>query len=155
MDLRVTLGAALALSALAACGSEPVSPLPAEAQSVSSPSLAPSPTTSATRAPSPPRVRPTVAPSPVPTPSPACLGAVMHTIKADTDLPFVTSICIAVGGVLRVDGTGPETVSADPPDNVDVSYEAGVVDCRFLSPGTVTISIVRDEQTYAIPVVVR
>ncbi len=151
------IGAVLALSALAACGSEPVSPLPAEAQSRSTPSLAPSPTTPATRAPSPrpPRVRPTVAPSPTPTPSSACLGAVVHTIAAETDLPFVTSICIAVGGVLRVEGTGPDTVSADPPDSVDLSYEAGIVNCRFLSPGSVTVSIVRDEQTYAIPVVVR
>jgi hypothetical protein len=80
---------------------------------------------------------------------------VVHTLTADEELAFVTSICLAVGGILRVEGTGPETVSADPPDGASVFYEAGVVECRFLRPGTVTVSIERNGQTYAIPVVVR
>jgi hypothetical protein len=96
-----------------------------------------------------------VVPVPVPTATPACLGAVVYTLTADTELALVRSICLAVGGVLRVEGTGPGTVSADPQDAVSQSYEAGVVECRFLRQGTVTVSIVRDEQTYAIPVVVR
>ena len=34
------------------------------------------------------------------------------------------------------------------------SYEAGVVDLRFVRPGTVTVTIPQDEQTYTITVVV-
>jgi hypothetical protein len=79
----------------------------------------------------------------------------VHTLTADTELALVSSICLAVGGVLRVEGTGPGTVSADPPDAASCQYEAGVEWCRFLSTETVNVSIVRDEQTYVIPVVVK
>jgi hypothetical protein len=37
---------------------------------------------------------------------------------------------------------------------VSQNYEAGVVDLRFVRPGTVTVSIPQDEQTYTITVVV-
>lgn len=158
--------AVLALSLLApvtACGSEPVSPLPVEARSASttppaSPSISsPSPSVSlTTRAPTrraKPR-SPTAPPPPVVTRSAACAGAVVYTLNADTELSFVKSICLAVGGILRVEGTGPGMVSADPQEKVAQFYEGGVEECRFLSPGSVTVTIVRDSQTYPISVVV-
>lgn len=78
----------------------------------------------------------------------------MYTLKADTELGFVKSICLAVGGILRVEGTGPGMVSADPQEKVAQFYEGGVEECRFLSPGSVTVTIVRDSQIYPISVVV-
>jgi len=162
---RLIVSAALTLTVLApvaACNAEPVSPLPAEGPRTSTPIPAPTPlvspsasaTTLVTSRRAIPRHPPT-APSPAAPSTPACLGAVVHTLTADTELALVPSLCFAVGGVLRVEGTGPGTVSADPQEKVSQFYEAGVVECRFLSPGTVTVSIERDGQTHTIPVVVR
>jgi hypothetical protein len=156
---HLTMSAALTLTALAsvaACGAEPVSPLPIEQLGSSAPatSPAPTPTTHVPR----PRVTapsPSGSASPDVIRSPACLGAVVYTLVAETELALVRSICLAVGGILRVEGTGPGTVSADPADKVSQFYEAGIVEVRFLSPGTITVSIDRDEQTYTIAVVVR
>ena len=150
-----------------ACGDEPVSPLPVDAltPATSAPvsptaPVAVSETPSVqprTRVPNPPATArsPRPAPPPTSTPTPACHGAVIVTVHADTELGLVTSICLATGGVLRVAGTGPETASADPADKVSQSYEAGVEAFRFLSPGAVTITVERDGQTYPISVVVR
>ena len=162
--------ALLALSLLVpitACGDEPVSPLPVDARtpaasatvSPSSPSASPG-TPSVrprTRVPNPPATAPSPrsTPSPTPPPTPACQGAVIVTVHADSELGLVTSICLATGGVLRVAGTGPGTASADPADMVSQSYGGGVEVFRFLSPGAVTITVERDGQTYPISVVVR
>lgn len=145
--------ALIMLTPPAACGSGPVSPLPFDAPSPPGPSaipdMSPSPQVSSQRA--------TDRPSPPATsrqPS-ACLGAVVYTLAADEELALVRSLCLAVGAILRVEGTGPGTVSAAPRDKVSCWYEAGVVECRFLSPGSVTISIEHNEQTFPIQVVVR
>jgi hypothetical protein len=175
---HLTFSAALVLVVLtpgAACGGEAVSPLPVDAQSTAtsgaatasasrtaSPTMSPSaqkasptrspPAKTTSRFPRPRRT--TALPSPVVTRSPACLGAVVYTVRTDADLARVKSLCLAVGGVLRVDGTGPGMVSADPPEKVSQFYEAGIEDCRFLSPGTITVTIVTDQQTFTITVVV-
>jgi hypothetical protein len=78
----------------------------------------------------------------------------VYTVQTDADLARVKSICLAVGGVLRVEGTGPGMVSADPPEKISPYYEAGIEELRFLSPGTVTVTIVGDQQTFTIIVLV-
>lgn len=140
-----------------ACGNQPVFPLDVDPPrtSTSTPVALPSPTTSApTRRPArPPRPTPTLTASP--TASTACLGPVEVVFTAEEELALRTSLCIAVGGVLRIEGQGPGTVSVDPPESVDQSYEAGVVWMRFLFPGTVVVSIDRDAQLFTTTVVVR
>jgi hypothetical protein len=156
---HLTVSAALTLTVLApvaACGAEPVSPLPIEPLGTSAPATSPA-TSPTPYVPSPSAtVRgPTGAASPDVFRSPACLGSVVYTLVAESELALVKSICLAVGGILRVEGTGPGTVSADPADKVSQFYEAGIVEVRFLSPGTITVTIDRDQQTFTIAVVVK
>ena len=85
----------------------------------------------------------------------SCYGAVRHDLDLrNTVLDLVKSMCFHTGGVLRLQGIGPGLVTATPESLVSRSYEAGVVDLRFVRPGTVTVSIPQDEQTYTITVVV-
>ena len=79
----------------------------------------------------------------------------VYTLPADTELALVKSICVATGAILRVEGTGPGTVSAEPQASVSQFYEAGIVECRFLAAGTVTITIERDGEFFEIAVVVK
>ncbi|WP_307821447.1 hypothetical protein [Micromonospora humidisoli] len=98
-----------------------------------------------------PRTRP---PSASPRPS-ACLGPVRYDlVLADTELALVTSLCLGVGGVLRLQGIGPGEVTVDQEDLVDQNYEAGVVDLRFLRAGTVVVTIPYEGTTYLVTVVV-
>jgi hypothetical protein len=69
-------------------------------------------------------------------------------------LDLVKSMCFRNGGILRLQGIGPGLVTAAPANLVSQSYEGGVVDLRFIRPGTVNVSIPQDEQTYTIAVVV-
>ena len=85
----------------------------------------------------------------------ACLGAVRYEIDLQqTELDLITSLCFRVGGVLRLRSIGPGLVTATPADLVAQSYEAGVVDLRFLRPGTVTVGIPQEDRTHTIEVVV-
>ena len=157
MDRRWTrqLGAVAGLAVMAvaatACGPQPVAPLsgrqPASpTPSVATPRPSPSPTAAAkppARPPAPPpvvRPAPPASVSPSPGLSPACLGAVVYPVDA-TGAVLPPSVCLAVGGVLRVQNVEAGAVSAEPADKVSLQYEAGVVDCRLLSPGTVTVTI--------------
>jgi hypothetical protein len=121
-----------------------------------------------TSRPAPPATAPTPAAptSAAPTPTPAaptatgppssCQGAVRYDLDlADTELALIESLCFATGAVLRLQGIGPGLVTAEPAELVSSSYAAGVVDLRFVRPGTVLVGIPRDEQTYQITVVVR
>ena len=150
--------ALLVAAPLGACGDEPVFPLDVDPPrtSVPAPVPVPLPTTSAPSRPTtqPPRRMQTRTPSP--TASSTCLGPVEVRITADEELATRGSFCIAVGGVLRIEGQGPGTVSVDPPEMVyRFPYEAAVHRIQFLYPGTVVVSIVRNEQRFTIPVVVR
>ncbi len=64
------------------------------------------------------------------------------------------SLCFATGGVLRIQGIGPGQVEVDQEHLVSRSYEAGVVDIRFVRAGTVVVSIPQDGRTYPVTVVV-
>jgi hypothetical protein len=163
-----TLGA-LALTVLgaaAACGSEPVSPLPANAAglpSTGTPSQTPTMTPGASTPPAhapPAGSKPTKTATPRPTtPRPthssACMGAIRYDLDLHTnELALVRSMCFRVGAVLRLQGIGPGLVTAEPASLVRQNYEAGVVDIRFVGAGTVTVTIPQDGQIYTITVVV-
>ncbi|WP_319458606.1 hypothetical protein [Micromonospora sp. RTP1Z1] len=171
--LAATVATALAVVvAAAACGTDPVSPLPVQPPGSSSPTPTSTPTLSA------PPTSPTVAPTtgravpapplptrtrgtPRPTPSPtglpaACQGAVRYDLPlAETELELLKSLCFATGAVLRIQGIGPGLVTVDRQDLVSQHYEGGVVDIRFVRPGTVAVMIPKGDRTHTITVVVR
>ncbi len=181
---RLTAGVVAASLAVAGCTAEPpVSPLPIEAATTSAvPSLpattmpasispTASPPTSPPTSPSASR-RPAVASrtggtatsSPRPSRTPAspstlpssCQGAVVYTIDVATDeLALARGLCLAVGAVLRIEHIGPGEVTTDSPDLVDQHYEAGVVEIRFVRPGTVVVTIPQNGRPYRVTVVVR
>lgn len=167
----VTVGA-LALIALlpaAACGSEPVSPLPIRSGAATPSQPASAPTVVSTpQANAPPEVRnppanqrpktqrPQTSTPPPTTSTSTCRGAERYDIDLqNTELALHTSMCFATGGVLRLQGIGPGLVTVEPDSLVARSYEGGVVDIRFLHPGTVTVTIPQNEQDHTIAVVIR
>jgi len=167
---RLTTGVLAASLAAAGCAAEPpVSPLPIEAPSSAAPSLTASALPPATRSaipsatplrptPSRPSKRPprTGRPSRTPSPPPSCEGAVVHTIDLTTDeLALVPALCVAAGAVLRIEHIGPGEVTTDAPGLVAQHYEAGVVEIRFVRPGTVVVTIPQQGDSHDIPVVVR
>jgi hypothetical protein len=174
---HIAAAGALALIAtvpMAACGAHSVSPLPVQAADddrATTPSQAPStdPRASSPVGSSPPRLaeppagavpaKTTTKPAP-PKPTStrsisSCLGAVRYDLDLrNTVLDLVKSMCFHTGGVLRLQGIGPGLVTATPETLRAYSYEAGVVDLRFLRSGTVTVTIPQDGQTHTITVVV-
>lgn len=180
---RIAAAGALALTTtipLAACGGPSVSPRPAQAagnetSGASSRGPATTPTEPAgTRDPEPGVARQPVRQRPAPTgtvkpaptkpatpkptstkPTGSCYGAVRHDLDLHNNvLDLVKSMCFHTGGILRLQGIGPGLVTATPGSLVSPSYEGGVQDLRFIRPGTVTVTIPQDEQTYTITVVV-
>lgn len=103
---------------------------------------------------SPPATTPTVEPTPAGSATPTCRGAVRHEVDLSNNERLDTWMCFQTGGVLRLRGIGPGLVTADPRDLVDMNYEAAVQDIAFVRPGTVTLTITRDERVDTITVVV-
>lgn len=68
---------------------------------------------------------------------PACMGAVIYRVDADAG-SSKRSVCIAVGGVVRVENLGPGNLSVSPSSLVSCWYEAAVTECRLIRTGTVT-----------------
>ncbi|NES30379.1 hypothetical protein GCE86_04765 [Micromonospora terminaliae] len=166
-------GALTALAALAVlggvpgCAGRPVSPLPvrpptpaASTVGAAAPPTSTAPETSTatppSRSPAPTRSRTPRATPPASAALPsACLEAVRYDlVLAETELALLKSLCFATGGVLRIRGIGPGLVTVDREDLVSRSYEAGVVDIRFVRTGTVVVTIPQDGRTYRITVVV-
>ncbi|MGC4748697.1 hypothetical protein ACLQ28_24035 [Micromonospora sp. DT201] len=175
----------MAVVAVAACGTDAVAPLPAQPPGPSSPppTLSAAPATPATPSPTEPTGSPSRPPStsgrpiaapPAPTrtrstpqrPAPAtttptgpttsCQGAVRYDLPlAETELELLRSLCFATGAVLRIQGIGPGLVTVDRPELVSQQYEAGVVDIRFVRPGTVDVTIPQQDRSHTITVVVR
>jgi hypothetical protein len=178
---RLAVAVALVVAApLAGCGGDrPVSPLPVRPPVPVASSADPSPSASAASAtptppgPSappaaPPTSRPAPRPAPTtrtpaapPAPSPsglpaACQGAVRYElVLAETELALLPSLCFATGAVLVIRGIGPGEVTVDREDLVSRGYEAGVVDIRFVRPGTVAVLIPQGGATHTVTVVVR
>ncbi|MEU4474688.1 hypothetical protein [Micromonospora sp. NPDC023888] len=178
IGLRRTVAAFAATVAVTACGTDAVSPLPVQPGSPSpsvstgtttpTPPATPGPTGSPSRPPptagrpvptppTPTRTRGTPRTTPPPTAAPpACQGAVRYDLPlAETELSLLRSLCFATGAVLRIQGIGPGLVTVDRPDLVAQHYEAGVVDIRFVRPGTVDVTIPQEDRTHTITVVVR
>ena len=161
---------ALVTASAAACGADPLTPLPVQAvsaQPVASPAASPIVTAptgtsppAATRAPAPvvkptPK-RTTTKPKPAVTATSTCLGAVRYDLDLrNTVLDLHKSMCFHTGGVLRLQGIGPGLVEAGPSEMVSQNYEGGVVDVRFTRPGTATVTIPQEDQIHTITVVVR
>ncbi|MEV5209525.1 hypothetical protein AB0K35_18805 [Micromonospora sp. NPDC053740] len=172
---RLLAGGVVLVSAVsvAACGADPVAPLPVqppvESRPSPTPSAIPAPTASPSRPP-PTSGRPIAAP-PAPTtargtphrpattstaPTTSCQGAVRYDLPlAETELELLRSLCFATGAVLRIQGIGPGLVTVDRPELVSQHYEAGVVDIRFVRPGTVDVRIPKEAREQTITVVVR
>jgi hypothetical protein len=169
--------ALITASSLAACGAQPISPRPATRASAPAsantglgnvvPSVAPSVDLSvaptAARRPTRPVPARSRSRTPGPAPSPpasttstsTCFGAVRHDLDLNTtELALIKSMCFHTGGVLRLQGIGPGLVTSAPESLVSQSYEAAVVDIRFVRAGTVTVTIPMEQQTYTITVVV-
>ncbi|MBM0202800.1 hypothetical protein JNW90_06580 [Micromonospora sp. STR1s_5] len=160
---------------VAACGADAVSPLPVQppgptraTPTPSTISTIPTPTGSPSRLPptsarpaapppAPTRTRGTPRTTPPPTDAtPACQGAVRYDLPlAETEIELLKSLCFATGAVLRIQGIGPGLVTVDRPELVSQQYEAGVVDIRFVRPGTVAVTIPKDGREHTITVVVR
>lgn len=126
---------AFAAVALAACGSSP----PTLQEGHGSTPAQPSPSTPSTS------TSPAPAPAPATTPAaPAgtdCMGAVIHTMDASVGGQPWRSVCMAVGGLLRLTNLGPGNLAAASWDNVDCDYEAAVHECRLIHTGTVKLTI--------------
>lgn len=84
----------------------------------------------------------------------ACLGAVVHTVDASEGARPWRSLCIAVGGVVRLANLGPGYLNFAPGDKVDCAYEAGVHECRLVRTGTVTFSVTNAHGVRPLTVVV-
>jgi hypothetical protein len=161
---RTAIGRLAAAGALAAavavpaggCAGQPVSPLPIETPAAAPASSAPGTTPSPSLSPSAGRtVRPKRTTTPKPTEDASCYGPVKVTVQVeDTELAFLDSMCIHVGGVLELRNIGPGMVDVTPERLVSQTYEGGVVDIRFVRPGTVTVTIRKNGHTYDITVVV-
>jgi hypothetical protein len=144
----------LAVLAAAACGSNPVQALPVQTPGAT-PSATPGTTPSAT-VPGAPATKPANTSKPGPTNTshdPPCLGAVEYRINAADTKPW-PRLCIAVGGVLRVENLGPEGFSQSTPNRAECEYEGGVRMCRLIDPGTVRFTMDRGHQVRTLTVVV-
>ncbi|MEH1125354.1 hypothetical protein [Micromonospora sp. CPCC 206061] len=163
---------------VAGCGPERLSSLPVQApvgQVTATPGGTPVASSSGTavtspsgpavarpgRPPAPPRRSPpvttgTAEPTQGGSATPTCRGAVRHDVDlSSNEVGPDRWMCFHTGGVLRLQGIGPGLVKAEPPELVDVNYAAAVHDIAFLHPGTVTVTITRDERIDEITVVVR
>ncbi|MBO3741131.1 hypothetical protein [Actinoplanes flavus] len=69
-----------------------------------------------------------------------CQGAVVHSVDA-AQPGTLPSLCIAVGGVVRVVNTGPGSLLAEPATMTDCFYAAGTYQCRLIRTGTVRLSL--------------
>lgn len=142
---RLTAVAMLAMTA-AACtpvtnstGRTPTTTAPATAVATTA---AATPTRSPDTAPWPARI---AVPPPIRPPTNACLGAVIHRVNAADNGPPWRPLCVAVGGILRVENLGPEGFAVSPSGKTSCWYEAGVRECRLIHTGKVRVTITRGD----------
>ncbi|AVT31780.1 hypothetical protein C6361_22520 [Plantactinospora sp. BC1] len=165
----------LAAVPVAGCGSAPVAPLPgqwptpapsgtatagatsgipsrpaATPHTPATPAAVSTPAGTPRRTPTrtPPRVSPTV------DLSPACLPAVIYTVDGSDPAAMPEALCLTVAAILRIQNVGPGTVTTNPEEHVARHWEGGVVDCRMLRPGTVTVQIAAETGSHTITVLV-
>ena len=132
----LTAIAALALTpmtAAAACSPAAVAPATGQTPGTTTPGTAASGTTA--RSPSYPNTSHAATGPPA-----ACMGAVIYKVNALDAGSSRRSVCIAVGGVVRVENLGPGNLSVDPSERVSCWYEAAITECRLIRTGTVTLT---------------
>lgn len=178
--LAAVVAAALMTAPVTACAGEPLAPLPVQAAPTTPATATPAtgaatPSAAASRPPvtttpkPPPSIRrtarattaTTVRPTTRATTAPpssrpsTCFGAVRYDLDLqNTVLDLLPSMCFRAGGVLRLQGIGPGLVTAAPAGLTSQTYAGGVVDLRFLRPGTVTVTVPQDDGPHIITVVV-
>ncbi|MEV4619519.1 hypothetical protein AB0J74_12520 [Asanoa sp. NPDC049573] len=141
---RLTAVAMLAMTA-AACTpvvNTPTGRPPTATATPATTTAAATPARSPDVAPRPARV---AVPAPVRPPARGCLGAVIHRIDASDNGPPWRPLCMAVGGVLRVEHLGPEGFAVSPAGRTNCQYEAGVRECRLVNTGKVRVTITRGD----------
>jgi hypothetical protein len=77
---------------------------------------------------------------------------VVYRVDASAGGPSRSTVCIAVGGVVRVNNLGPEGMWES--GNVSCQYEAAVHFCRLVETGTATFTIKGLQQVRQLTVVV-
>ena len=82
--------------------------------------------------------------------APTCEGPVVHTVDA-AQPGSLPSLCVAVGGVVRLINIGPGSVTAQPSTAADCLYAAGTYQCRLLRTGQVVL-ILAPNRTLAVQV---
>ena len=138
------------LATAAACTTPSVQALPIQAPSPSSSSVAAPGPTATPQVASPaasPRSKPTTRP-------PTCLGAVVYTFDTRTDATRWPTLCISIGGVLRLTNHGPDGMRRTPDNLMDCDYEAAVRDCRLIRTGTVRITMDKPTGTHTLTLIV-
>jgi hypothetical protein len=143
---RLSLFVALALTlvAPAACGSGGPRTLEEQPRAAPTPGAQTSGTTTTTA----PQTNPSA------TSTSACMGAVIHTVDASIGGQPWPSLCIAVGGLLRLTSLGPDNLTATSWDNIDCGYEAAVYECRLIHTGSVKLTITNGHGTRPLTVMV-
>jgi hypothetical protein len=159
----------VAAAQLTACAPAPVAPLPGQWPSstpagAGSPSALPSgPPTRTSAAPPGAATRPPVwqpptqvpgSAEPTPALSPACLPPVIYPVDGSDPALLPRALCFEVAGILRVQNVGPGLLTAEPDERVARNYAAGVHDVRFLTAGTATVTIIREDGSQQITVLV-
>lgn len=162
----------VASALVAGCGSAPVAPLPGRwpshtpagtATGIAASGTSPGPSVTSARALPPPAPVPVTTPrrtrtagttSPSTELSPACLPPVIYSVDGSDPALLPKALCLTVASVLRVQNVGPGTVTATPADRVAQHWEGGVVDCRLLSAGSVTVEITGEAGSHTITVLV-
>ena len=142
-------------TAVAGCSSAAGRALP-QPESTVSPS-APAPSAPAPVSATPSTVAPTTS-TPGTTHSstspPTCLGAVLYTIDTWDYGRRWPTLCITVGGLLRLVGTGPGNLNSSPPGLDSCKYEGGTHGCRLIATGTVKFEITKPQGDRSLTVVV-
>lgn len=85
---------------------------------------------------------------------PACLPAVIYAVDGSDHALLPKALCLTVASVLRIQNVGPGTVTATPADRVAQHWEGGVIDCRLLSAGSVSVEITGETGSHTITVLV-
>jgi hypothetical protein len=149
---RLTTVTALALVSMAAAAACTSAPKP----------TAPSPTGTAPATAIPTLPAPHIPVNPVHVPPagptstvPKCLGTIVHRINAADTGPPWKPLCITVGGVLRFENLGPDSLTMTPKDKADCWYAAGVFECRLVQTGTVRFTVARGDKDRSLTVVAK
>ena len=96
---------------------------------------------------------PTATPTATSTSGPTCIGPEGYDVDLrTTELESLGPLCSAVGGVLRLQGSGPGLVTVEPQSLASTQYDADVVDVHFLRPGTATVTIPKDQRVHTVTV---